>query len=93
MRQRRIALYHDNASSHASTQTTAFLNTQNIDLMSHSQYSPDLAPNDFFLFPYVKKKMRGQRLSTPEEAVVAFSRLFNVCMRVFCAPNAIILLV
>ena len=31
-----------------------------------------LTPNDFFLFPYVKNKMRGQRFSTPEEAVDAF---------------------
>ena len=28
--------------------------------------------NDFFLFPYVKNKMRGQRFTTPEEAVNAF---------------------
>ena len=35
-------------------------------------YSPDLAPNDLFLFRYVKNKMRGQRFSIPEEAVDAF---------------------
>ena len=40
--------------------------------MSHCPYSPDLSPNDFFLFPFVKNKMRGQRFSTPEEAVEAF---------------------
>ena len=40
--------------------------------MNRSPYSPDLPPNDFFLFPYVKNKMRGQRFSTPEEKVDAF---------------------
>ena len=40
--------------------------------MSHTPYSPDLVPNDFYLFLYVKNKMRGQRFSTPEEAVAAF---------------------
>ena len=40
--------------------------------MSHPPYSPYLAPNDSFLFPYVKNKMRGQRFSTSEEAVDAF---------------------
>ena len=40
--------------------------------MTHPPYSPDLAPNDFFLFPYVKNKMRGQRFSTHEETVDAF---------------------
>ena len=58
-RRRRITLHHDNASSHTSAQTTGFLSTQNIDLISHSPYSPNLAPNDFFLLPYVKNKMRG----------------------------------
>ena len=43
------------------------MTTQNIDLISHLPHCPDLAPNDFFLFPYVKTKMRGQRFSTPEE--------------------------
>ena len=40
--------------------------------MSHPAYSPDLAPNEFFLFPYVKNKMKGQRFSTLEEKVDAF---------------------
>ena len=71
-RRRRITFHQDNASSHTSIQTTAFLSTQNIDLMTHPPYSPDLAPNYFFLFPYVKNKMKGQRFSTPEEAVDAF---------------------
>ena len=34
--------------------------------------SPDLSPNDFFFFSYVKNKMTGQRFSTPIEAVDAF---------------------
>ena len=41
-------------------------------LMNHPSYSPDLTPNGLFLFPYLKNKMRGQRFSTPEEAVNAF---------------------
>ena len=71
-RQRRITLHHDNASCRTSAQTTAFLGTQNFDLMSHLPYSSDLAPNDFFLYPYVKFKMRDQRFSTPEEAIDAY---------------------
>ena len=55
-----ITLHHDNASSHASAQTTAFLSARNIDLIIHPPYSPDLAPNSFFLFLYGKNKMRGQ---------------------------------
>lgn len=69
---RRITLHHDNASSHTSAQTKEFLSGQNVELMGHPAYSPDLAPNDYFLFPFVKNKLRGQRFSTPEEAVDAF---------------------
>lgn len=72
---RRIILHHDNASSHTSTETKEFLTSQNIELTGHPPYSPDLAPNDFFLFPHIKKKLRGQRFSTPEEAVDAFKTL------------------
>lgn len=71
-KRRRIILHQDNASSHVSRATTDYLSTQNIELMGHPPYSPDLAPNDFFLFPYVKNKLRGQRFSAPEEAVDAF---------------------
>jgi len=41
----------------------AFLYGQNVELVGHPQYSPGLGPNDFFLFPYMKRKMRGQGFS------------------------------
>ena len=80
-RRRRITLPYDNASSHTSAQTTAFLNTQNNEL-NHPPYSSDLTLNDFFLFSCVKNKMRGQRFPTPEEAVEAFG------MHVFEIPQS-----
>jgi hypothetical protein len=69
---RRIILHHDNANCHTSAQTRAYLTGQNIELMSHPPYSLGLAPNDFFLFPYIKNKLRGRRFPSPEEAVHAF---------------------
>jgi histone-lysine N-methyltransferase SETMAR len=71
-RRRQIILHQDNTNSHTSAQTSAYLSTQNIKLIGHPPYSSDLAPNDFFLFPTVKDKLRGQRFSTPEEVVDAF---------------------
>ena len=71
-RRRRITLHYDNATSHTSAQTTEFLSTQNIDLMCYPSYSPGLATNDFFLLPYIKSIIRGQRFSTPEEVFDAF---------------------
>ena len=52
-------------------------------MMSHTPYSPDLAPNDFFLFPHVQNKMRGQRFSTSEEAVDLFIGPFLSAQIVF----------
>ncbi|GBP78261.1 hypothetical protein EVAR_66292_1 [Eumeta japonica] len=52
--------------------TTRFLEGQNIELTGHPMYSPDLAPNDFYLFPSVKNKLRGQRFSNREEPADAF---------------------
>ena len=40
--------------------------------MSQPLYNPNFAANNFFLFPYVKNKMRGQRFATSEETVDAF---------------------
>ncbi|GBP72859.1 hypothetical protein EVAR_48843_1 [Eumeta japonica] len=56
------------SSSRMSAERTRFLEGQKIELTS---FSPDLAPNDFYLFPSMKNKLRGQRFSSREEAVDA----------------------
>ncbi|GBP51339.1 Mariner Mos1 transposase [Eumeta japonica] len=70
--QHRIILNHDNASCNTSAETTRFLEGHKIELTGHPAYSLDLAPIDFYLFPSVKNKIRGQRLPSREEAVDAF---------------------
>ena len=62
-KRRRFIVYHGNPSSHTSAQITALLTGQNVELTGHPPYSPDITPNDFSLFPHIKKKMRGQRFS------------------------------
>ena len=46
---RRIILRHDNTSSHTAHETIECLKDKNIELISHSPYSPDLSLDDFFL--------------------------------------------
>lgn len=76
---RRIILHHDNASSHTARRTIEFLEEKNIELMDHPPYSPDLSPNDFFTFPRIKEKLRGQRFQSPDEAVDAYkTAIFNM---------------
>ncbi len=54
-------LHHDNVLPHVAAKTLAFLGENNIQMVPHPQYSPDLAPCDFFVFPYLKKELRGRR--------------------------------
>ena len=58
-KRRQIIVHRGNASSHTSAQISALLTGQNVALMGHPPYSPDLAHNDFSLFPHIKKKLRG----------------------------------
>jgi hypothetical protein len=37
-----------------------FLATKQITVLEHPAYSPDLAPNDFFLFPKIKQILKGR---------------------------------
>ena len=41
------------------------------ELIPHPAYSPDLAPNDYFLFPNSKKDIRGRHFRSNEEVVAA----------------------
>ena len=37
-----------------------FLATKQITVLEHPTYSPDLAANDFFLFPKIKESLKGR---------------------------------
>jgi len=37
-----------------------FLATKQITVLEHPAYSPDLAPNDFFMFPKIKEILKGR---------------------------------
>ncbi|CAH1990196.1 unnamed protein product [Acanthoscelides obtectus] len=77
--ERRIILRQDNASSHTAQKTRQYLTEENVELLDHPPYSPDLSPDDFFTFPKIKNRLRGQRFQSPEEAVDAFKNNWNKC--------------
>jgi histone-lysine N-methyltransferase SETMAR len=60
-------LHHDNALPHTSVLTQQFLAKQEMAVIPHLLYSPDLTPFDFFLFPKMKLKLKGRRFDTTEE--------------------------
>ena len=60
-------LHHDNAPAHSSLLVLNFLAKNNTVIMPQPPYSPDLATCDFFLFPRLKRPIKGRRFATIEE--------------------------
>jgi histone-lysine N-methyltransferase SETMAR len=49
---------HDNAPSHTSVFTQQFLAKNEMAVIPHPPYTPDLAHCDFFLFPKINLKLK-----------------------------------
>ena len=52
-------LHQDNAPAQTALSVREFLATKQINVLKHPAYSPDLAPNDFFLSPKIKEILEG----------------------------------
>ncbi|UYV65632.1 hypothetical protein LAZ67_3004911 [Cordylochernes scorpioides] len=64
-------LHHDNAPAHTLLLVRDFLAKNNTLMMPQPPYSPDLAPCDFFLFPKLKRPMKGRCYATLDEIKTA----------------------
>jgi histone-lysine N-methyltransferase SETMAR len=60
-------LHHNNAPAHKVLSVKQFLTQKSITEMQHPPYSPDLAPNNFWLFTKIKCALRGRRLQDTED--------------------------
>jgi len=62
-------LHHDNAPAHTALSVQQFLakKKNNMMVIPHPPYSPDLVPCDFFLFPRIKCQMKGKRFTDVSE--------------------------
>jgi len=56
-----LKLLHDNARPHNSRAVLNYLREQQIGLMPHPPYSPDLAPCDYWLFDLLKRGLTDQK--------------------------------
>jgi len=54
-------LHHDNAPAHTSRLVQRFLAKHGTAQLQQPPYSPDLAPCDSFLYPGLKKVLKGHR--------------------------------
>lgn len=43
----------------------------NIERLPQPPYSPDICPNDFFLYGYIKNNLKGHRFKTRDELIQA----------------------
>lgn len=59
-------LHHDNAPCHTALSINEFLAKKNIPVVPQPPYSPDLSPCDFFLFPNLKRHLKGHHFGTVE---------------------------
>ena len=60
-------LHHDNAPANTSHLVQQFLAKHGTAQLQQPPYSPDLAPCDFFLFPRLKKVLKGHRIEATED--------------------------
>ncbi len=64
-------LHMDNAPAHRSYLVQGYLRVQEWETLKHPPYSPDLSPADFFLFPRLKKRLRGINFRTTDRLIDA----------------------
>lgn len=76
---RGVLLLHDNASSHKSKVAMAAIANCGFQVLEHPAYSPDLAPCDYYLFPNLKKHLRGKRFMDDSEVMSAVNEYFESC--------------
>ena len=63
---RDVMLHRDNAAAHKARIVTEYLRNERVELLPHPPYSPDCVPCDFFLFPRIKKELKGERFDKVE---------------------------
>ena len=66
-----ILLQQDKARVHTCKIAMDAVERNGYELIPHPAYSPDLAPSDYFLFPNLKKDIRGRHFRSNEEVVAA----------------------
>jgi histone-lysine N-methyltransferase SETMAR len=64
---RKFVVHADNARAHTTQKYRTFCEENGLRLASHPSYSSDLAPSDFFLFGYVKERLKEMMFPSYDE--------------------------
>ena len=74
---RGLNFHDDNAKSHRTWITNEFLLKNHVEQYENAVYSSDWSPCDFFLFPKLKKQLRGIRFNDDDEMLTAFEQAID----------------
>ena len=72
-----VLFLQDNAPPHKAGKTMDVLKNLGFQCIDHPPYSPDLAPSDYFLFPNLKKALKGRKFSNDSEVIAAAEQYFS----------------
>jgi hypothetical protein len=73
-----LIAHMDNSICHNGRQITKKMQSERIRWAPYLADSPDLSPCDFWLFGFLKEKLKEQELSTPEQMIEAITVLWEV---------------
>ncbi len=74
---RKITLHFDNAKPHTAKIVQEYMRQNNMKRAPHPPYSPDIAPSDFYLFGYIKEKLKGIVFDSPQELFDRISEILG----------------
>ena len=81
-----VLSHHDNASPHKAKIVKDYLEEQELQVLPHPPYSPDLAPCDIWLFPTLKKRLVGRKFYRMQDlAKSVFSNLRSIPKKDYAA--------
>ncbi|GFW63113.1 histone-lysine N-methyltransferase SETMAR [Trichonephila clavipes] len=67
----RFLFHHDNSRPHIARCVLDVSQQNNVGILPHPPYSPDKTPCDFWLFPQLKKPLRGKRFASNKACIKA----------------------
>jgi histone-lysine N-methyltransferase SETMAR len=73
--ERKLVVHADSAKACTAQKRRTFGVENGLRLIPHLPYSPDLAPSDFFLFGYAKKRLKGMLFPSYEELLDAIGEV------------------
>jgi histone-lysine N-methyltransferase SETMAR len=74
---RHVEVHFDNAPIHRTKIVIEMLDKYEFVRMEHPPYSPDLAPCDFFLFGYIKEKLKGKSFAAQDDLFSAVREIMD----------------